>query len=370
MGWTRLRALIVKELLAVLRDPKSRAILIGPPILQLLIFSYAATLEVRNVDVMILNRDSGHWGQELVERIKGSPTFRRIEIAAKPEQVREAINGQSVIAAVEIGPDFSRGIEAGTSVDLQFILDGRRSNASQIVSGYLSQIAGTLAVETPAGKRAAARTVSTIPRNWFNPNLTYQWFMVPNLIASIALLIGLIVTALSIARERELGTFDQLMVSPLRVHEILIGKLVPPMMIGLFHITGYILAAIFIFGLPLRGSLFLLYGSSIFYLASVVGIGLFISALSMTQQQAILGAFLFMVPAMLLSGFATPIENMPAWLQPVTLVNPLRYFLIVVKGVFLKDISLTEVVNQTIPLCLIATVTLSAAAWLFRRRLE
>jgi len=189
-------------------------------------------------------------------------------------------------------------------------------------------------------------------------------------VASIALLIGLIVTALSIARERELGTFDQLMVSPLRTHEILIGKLIPPMMIGLFHITIYILAAVFIFGVPLRGSLFLLYGSAVFYLAAVVGLGLFISALSMTQQQAILGAFLFMVPAMLLSGFATPIENMPSWLQPITYVNPLRYFLVIVKGVFLKDIPAVEVVRQTIPLLLIAIVTLSAASWLFRRRLE
>jgi ABC-2 type transport system permease protein len=194
--------------------------------------------------------------------------------------------------------------------------------------------------------------------------------MVPNLIASIALLIGLIVTALSIARERELGTFDQLMVSPLRTHEILIGKLIPPMMIGLFHMTVYILAAIFIFGIPLRGSLVLLYGSSLFYLASVAGLGLFISALSMTQQQAILGAFLFMVPAMLLSGFATPIENMPSWLQPITVINPLRYFLVIVKGIFLKDIPLAEVWRQTWPLCAIAVVTLSAASWLFRRRLE
>jgi ABC-2 type transport system permease protein len=194
--------------------------------------------------------------------------------------------------------------------------------------------------------------------------------MVPNLIASIALIIGLVVTALSIARERELGTFDQLMVSPLRTHEILIGKLTPPMIIGVFHITIYILAAIFVFGIPLRGSLVLLYGSAIFYLASVVGLGLFISALSMTQQQAILGAFLVMVPAMLLSGFATPIENMPGWLQHITIVNPLRYFLVVVKGVFLKDIPLSEVARNTLPLAIIALFTLSAAAWLFRRRLE
>jgi ABC-2 type transport system permease protein len=194
--------------------------------------------------------------------------------------------------------------------------------------------------------------------------------MVPNLVATIALLIGLIVTALSIARERELGTFDQLMVSPLRTHELLIGKLMSPMLIGLFHISFYILAAVFIFGIPLRGSLLLLYGSAIFFLASVVGIGLFISALSMTQQQAILGAFLFMVPAMLLSGFATPIDNMPEWLQPITLINPLRYFLVVVRGVFLKDIPATEVIAQTVPLILIGIATLTAAAWLFRRRME
>lgn len=157
------------------------------------------------------------------------------------------------------------------------------------------------------------------------------------------------------------------MVSPLRTHEILIGKLASPMLIGLFHVTVYVLAAVFIFGVPLRGSLPLLYGRAIFFLASVVGIGLFISALSMTQQQAILGAFLFMGPALLLSGFATPIENMPEWLQPVTQVNPLRHFLVVVSGVFLKDIPMSEVLANTIPLAAIAALTLSAAAWLFRR---
>ncbi|MGE6782714.1 ABC transporter permease [Ensifer adhaerens] len=370
MWWTRLRALIVKELLAVLRDPKGRTVLIVPPLLQLLVFSYAATLEVTNVDVLVLNRDNGHWSQDLVQEIQGSPTFRSVRFTNSPDDVRLAIDTQKVIAAIEIGPTFSRDIEAGFPAEVQVILDGRRSNASQIVSGYLGRIVGTLAADTPAGKRMASDAVTVVARNWFNPNLTYQWFMVPNLVASIALLIGLIVTALSIARERELGTFDQLMVSPLRTHEILIGKLIPPMMIGLFHITIYILAAVFIFGVPLRGSLLLLYGSAVFYLASVVGLGLFISALSMTQQQAILGAFLFMVPAMLLSGFATPIENMPSWLQPITYVNPLRYFLVIVKGVFLKDIPAVEVARQTIPLLVIAIVTLSAASWLFRRRLE
>jgi ABC-2 type transport system permease protein len=356
--WGRLAALIVKELLAILRDPRGRTVIVVPPILQLLVFSYAATLEVKNADIVILNRDSGKWGHELIQRIDGAPTFRRLVRTDDERVLHDLIDRQEVIAAVQIGPSFSRDIEARRSGDVQIILDGRRSNASQIVSNYLGQIIATLAADL-ADARQSASTVTIVPRYWFN-----------SLVAIIALLIGLVVTALSVARERELGTFDQLLVSPLRTYEILIGKLTPPMIIGLFHITIYVLAAIFFFGIPLRGSLVLLYGSAIFYLASVVGIGLFISALSMTQQQAILGAFVFMVPAVLLSGFATPIENMPEWLQPVTLVNPLRYFLIVVKGVFLKDIPLSEVVHNTVPLALIAVVTLGAAAWLFRSRLE
>ena len=366
--WTRLKALIVKELLAILRDPKGRVVLIGPPIIQLFVFSYAATLEVRNIEIVVLNRDAGFWGQELVHRIDGSPSFKTILHVDNLASLREAIDTQQAIAAVQIDPSFSRDIEAGRPASVQIILDGRRSNASQIVAGYLTQIAEGLDVTVQSRKVPAV--VHIVPRNWFNPNLDYIWFTVPSLIPTIALVIGLIVTGLSIARERELGTFDQLMVSPLRTHEILIGKLTPPMLIGLFHITVYILAAIFVFGVPLRGSLLLLYGSAVVYLAALVGLGLLISAMSMTQQQAILGAFLFMVPATLLSGFATPIENMPEWLQTITFINPQRYFLVVVKGVFLKDLPWEEVLRNTIPLALIALVTQSAAAWLFRRRLE
>jgi ABC-2 type transport system permease protein len=369
--WTRLKALIVKELLAVLRDPKSRTIIIVPPLVQLLVFSYAATLEVKNVDLLALNHDSGHWSQELIQRIQGAPTFRHVTIAESEAQVRRTIDMHQAIGAVVIGPTFSRDIASGAGADLQVVLDGRRSNAAQIVGGYLGEIAQGVARDaaTASGVRAPPQ-VTIATRNWFNPNLTYQWFLVPNLIALIALLIGLLVTALSVARERELGTFDQLMVSPLRVHEVLLGKVLPPILIGLFHITLYVLAAIFMFHVPLRGALPMLYVAGLVYLAAVAGVGLFISSLSMTQQQAILGAFLFLVPATLLSGFATPIENMPTWLQPVTAINPLRYFLVVVRGVFLRDMPISEILAQTLPLALIASVTLTAAAWLFRHRME
>lgn len=370
MGLVRLKALIIKELLAILRDPRSRVILVVPPILQLLVFSFAATLEVKNVNILVLNRDNGAWSQELIRRVEGSPTFRSVRLTQDPAELRMAIDRQDVIAAVELSPSFSRDIEARRPADLGIILDGRKSNASQIVAGYLNEIVAGLAAETGLGKAGGGRAIDVVVHNWFNSNLTFQWFMVPNLVAAIALLIGLIVTALSIARERELGTFDQLMVSPLRTHEILWGKLLPPILIGTFHITIYILAALFVFGVPLRGSLLMLYGSAIFYLLAVAGIGLFISALSTTQQQAILGAFLFLVPAMLLSGFATPIENMPPWLQPITLINPLRYFLVIVKGVFLRDLPFDAVLANTWPMAVIAAVSLALASWLFRRRLE
>jgi ABC-2 type transport system permease protein len=366
--WTRLRALIVKELLVVLRDPKSRLILIVPPLAQLVVFSFAATLEVKNVDLALLNQDTGRQGQELVRRIQGSRTFRSIVPVEDPASLRAQVDRQRVLAAIQIGPTFSRDVSAGRPANVQIILDGRRSNAAQIVSGYLGQIVEDLASET--SRPRGARRVQVVARNWFNPNLEFTWFVVPGLIAVIALLVGLIVTALSVARERELGTFDQLMVSPLRTREILIGKLIPPLLIGLTHVTLYVLVARLIFQVPLRGSLVLLYASAIVYLAAVVGVGLFISSLCSTQQQAILGAFLFIAPATLLSGFATPIENMPGWLQPVTLLIPLRYFLVITRGVFLKGLPAGEVARNTLPLLAIAVVTLSAAAWLFRKRTE
>jgi ABC-2 type transport system permease protein len=370
MVWTRLLSLIIKEFLVVLRDPRGRFILIVPPIVQLVVFSFAATLEVKNVDLVVLNRDEGAAGIELVRRIEGSPAFKTVMPVHDPSDLRRAIDEQRAIAGVEIGPSFSTNLAAARPANVQVSLDGRRSNAAQIVDGYLGQIVNSFVADENERAHRVATVPRVVARNWFNPNLTVQWYTVPGLIAVIALLIGLMVSALSVARERELGTFDQLMVAPLRTHEILLGKMLPPFLIGLVHITLYVIATVALFGVPLRGSLLMLYGSAVFFLAAVVGVGLFISAISATQQQAILGAFLFLAPAVLLSGFATPIENMPGWLQTATLANPLRHFLVVTRGVFLKGMTLGDVVSNTAPLFLIAVVTLAAAGWLFRRRME
>ncbi|MCC6143262.1 MAG: ABC transporter permease [Candidatus Hydrogenedentes bacterium] len=365
----RITALIIKELQAVWQDKKSRAVLIVPPIIQLLAFSYAATMEVRNVDLAVLNRDNGAESRELIDRFVGSPTFARVHVHHSEAELARAIDEQEALVAVQFGPEFSRELAQGHSAQMQLLLDGRRSNAAQLVQGYLLAIVGQYNRELQEKLGYPPMPSTVVARSWFNPNLDYQWFTVPSLIGILTMLIGLVVTALSVARERELGTFDQLLVSPLRPGEILLGKTLPALIIGWAEGTFILLAAVFFFRVPLTGSVPMLYVAMTAFLVSVIGVGLFVSSLCRTQQQAILGVFTFMSPAVLLSGFATPVENMPEWLQPITIINPLKYFLIILKGVFLKDMPADAVWANTVPLILIAALTLGPATWLFRRRL-
>jgi len=366
----RIYFLIVKELLQIWSDKKSRFVLIGPLLIQLIVFSYAVTLEVKNVSIGVLDKDGGGAAHELVQRFKGSPTFTRIHYLRSFGEIRPALDSQEVQFVLQIPEDFSRLVEAGKPAQLQFILDGRRSNSAQIIQGYASQIVNQFSGDLAKKAGRASSSAELIVRNAFNPNLVYQWFTIPSLGAILPMLIALLLTSLSVARERELGTFDQLLVSPLQPIEILIGKTVPAVIFGLFEGTLITCAALFLFRIPFTGSLLLLYASMTVFLLAVSGVGLFISSLSMTQQQAILGSFVFMVPANLLSGFATPVENIPGWLQPVSLAMPLRYFLIVSKGIFMKDLTAWAVWHETWPMALIAIFTLTAAAWLFRRKLE
>ncbi|WP_380872049.1 membrane protein [Sphingomonas sp. DBB INV C78] len=365
---TRLWAMIVKELWAVLRDPHARLVLVVPPLLQLFVFGFATTLEVKNVDVALYDRDGGVWAQEFTMRLAGSPNIRSIVPIHSPAELRDAIDNRKVIAAVAIDDRFSTDIAAGRPGTIQVILDGRRSNASQIVASYLGRIANDLgATIRPQMAKAAGRSITT---HWFNPNLDYLWFTMPSLIVIIGAVSAMSVTAQSVARERELGTFDQLMVSPLRLHEILIGKMVPPFLIGLANAILYTLLIPTLFGVPLTGSVPLFYIALSFYLLSLIGVGMLISSLSQTQQQAFLGMFLTTVPAILLSGYASPIDNMPGWLQVIAQLNPPKHFLIVSEGVFLKAMPARDILANTWPLMAIAAVTLTAATLLFRARME
>jgi ABC-2 type transport system permease protein len=271
---------------------------------------------------------------------------------------------------VHVGQTFSRDVIDRRPAVVQLVVDGRESNTALIILGYASRIIADFNRDWLKEHGEAQPPASLVVRAWFNPNLLSRWFIVPGIVALLTLIVTLVVTALTVAREREAGTFEQLLVTPLRPFEILVGKSVPALVIGLVGASVIILAAIFWFEVPFRGDLLLLYVGLFLYVLAVIGVGLMISSISRTQQQAILGAFLFVVPAVILSGFATPIANMPPIIQGVTLFDPMRYFLVIVRGIFLEGLPPEYVYQHLWPMALIAVFTLSGAAWLFRRRLS
>ncbi len=367
--WRRILALVIKELLTSVRDRKTRiVVLIAPPFL-LLVYAFAVTLELTNVKIAILNRDTGAEARELVSRFEGTPTFGRVLYLSDVSQIAAVLDDKRVAMVVQFAPDFSRRVLAGDTAAVQILLDGRRSNAAQILLSYASRIVLTYGAERTGVRGPRLPTIITT-RAWFNPNVEPLWSAVPALFAILVAMVGFMVSVLAIARERELGTFDQLLVSPLRLIEILAGKTLPALTISLASATATLILAMLVLGVPLRGSLPLFYLAMIFYLAANIGIGLFISSLAVTQQQAVIGLFTYMAPAVLLSGYATPVENMPDWLQWLAQANPITHFIILSKGLFLKDIPPDVVFWHTWPMALFALIALASGALLFRSKVS
>lgn len=338
--------------------------------MQLIIFANAATLEVRNISIIYYNEDVGWYSNELIARIQGSPFFKNVYRASSTKELENAIDNQKAIVGLIIQSDFSRLIGRNNSPDVQIILDGRKSNSSQIVQGYLLRIIKNFNHELLSINNKYIPAPNSVFRSWFNPNLDYVLYTVPHLVGILSMIMGLIITALSVARERESGTFDQLLVSPLSPLEILCGKMCPALIIGIIESTLMMIIAMIFYHIPFKGNLFLFYLSLTVFIISIVGIGLFISSLSQTQQQATLGVFVFIMPTILLSGFATPIENMPTWLQPVTWFIPISHLFVIIKGLFLKNMSTVDVLSNIWPMLLIGLVTLSFSVWMFKRKLS
>jgi ABC-2 type transport system permease protein len=366
----RIIALAVKELLAILKDKKSRIVLIGPPIAQLLIFGYAATFDLNNIPLVVYNEDRGAPSRELVARVTGSPHFELVGHIDHDAQIAPLIDNKDALMVLHIGPHFSKALKLGNTAHPQLILDGRNSNTALLALGYIRSIFTDFNIEWAEnhGQRGPPATLKIRP--WYNENLASRWFIVPGIVGLLTLVVTTIVTGLSVAREREAGTFDQLLVTPLRPVEILIGKSVPGVLIGLVEGSFILLMAVYWFEVPLRGSVGALYLGMFLFLLSAVGIGLMISSLAVTQQQGILGAFLFLVPSVILSGFATPISNMPEVVQYLTYINPMRYYMVILRGVFLEGDSAELLVHQYWPMAIIAVVTLAMAGWLFRHRMD
>jgi drug efflux transport system permease protein len=365
----RLIALIRKEFLALLRDKASRMVLIGPPLIQLLVFSYAATFDLNNIPFAVINEDPGLAGRQLVARFAGAPAFREVATLPSTESLAQLIDRRDVLMAIHVDRDFSRDLLNRRPGALQIVIDGRNSNTAAIALSYASEIALNFDAEWAAAHGGAEPPATLDVRAWYNPNLLSRWFVVPGIVGLLTFVVTLLVSGLSVVREREAGTFDQLLVTPYRPWEILVGKATPGLLIGAAEAAVIITAAVFWFGVPLAGSLFALALGLTLFLIAALGIGLMISSLAATQQQGLLGAFLFLVPAIILSGFATPIANMPLAVQYVTYANPLRYFMVILRGVFLEGDGVTDLLGQCWPLAAFGAVGMVAAAWLARRRM-
>lgn len=369
----RLLTIVRKELLVLCSNRVSRIMLIVPPLMQIVLFGWAATLEVRNVDVAVLNHDGGSLAAEIVHRLHGSPTFRHVFFLSSEADIAPAIDEERALFALVLPHDLSRRAAAGTEAAVQVILDGRRANASQIAAYYLQTMLADVAA-TLSRTRMAAQRHTGVPdvalhiRCWFNPNLEFQWFFLPNLIGMLSFMLGLVVTGLSVAREREVGTFDQLLVSPATPTEIALAKLLPGCIVGLIHGTIFLLITVFAFGVPFTGSVLLLYAAVFIFALASGGVGLMVSSLAATQQQAFLGAFTVGVPCILVSGAVTPVINMPPFLQYASELNPVRHFTTLAQGVFLKDISPAAAFFSLGKIALIALVCILVAVAMFRRR--
>ncbi|MBM9615444.1 ABC transporter permease [Desulfobulbus rhabdoformis] len=364
----RLWALIIKEFLALFRDKKSRMAVILPPLVQLLIFGYAATFDLEHATLAIFNQDQGNFSRELIGRFERSTGFDIVGYLQSESQITPLIDGEGALLVLRVGEQCSQKVALGESCPVQVLIDGRNSNTAMLALNYVRTIITTFNQEKAALKGNGLPAQLNI-RAWFNPNLESRWFIVPGIIALLAMIVTLVVTALSVAREREAGTFDQLLVTPLRPWEILIGKAMPGLIVGVGEASLIITVTVFWFKVPLVGSLLVLYPALIIYILSIIGVGLMISSFSTTLQQALLGAFLFIVPAVILSGFSTPIANMPQIMQAMTYLDPMRYFLTIVRRVFLEGAGLHYFIHDLWPMSLIALVTLSMATWLFRHRM-
>ncbi len=359
----RILALILKELFALWKDPKTRFVILVPPVVQVILFAYAATYDVTQVPLGIWNEDSGMQSAELVRRFAGSPAFNVVAAFKSPEQARRALDAKTVAAVLHLPQHFSADLLAGRTAPAQLLVDARRSNTALMVQGYAGSIVATYAQFVQPGRTPLV----LLTRDWFNPTLESTWFILPGLVCVLSMIMALLISALSLARERELGTFEQLLVTPLRPFEILIGKAVPGVIVGLIDANIVIAAALLWFRLPFRGDLALLEAMLVLYMSSGVGIGLALSSFAHTQQQAMLGVFVFASPMIVLSGYAAPVENMPHIVELISRADPVRYMLVVARGLFLQDLPLSVALQQAWPMALNALVTLAVAGVAVRR---
>ena len=374
----RLKQMLIKEFIQVFRDKRTRFVLFGPPIIQMLVFGYAATFEIHHVPTVVLDLDHSQESRELISRFTSSPYFDVQRQLTDYRQIGDLIDQGKATVGLEINAGFAQNLRKGQTAPLQVIVDATNSNTALIASGYVTQIAVGFSQDYQQDRiyRISPQMIEEIPsvqldqRPWYNPDLRSRWFFVPGVIGSLTLVLVVTLTAFAVVREREIGTLEQIMVTPIRPAEFILGKTLPFFLIGLFDVSLIATVGTLWFRIPFRGQILVLFAGAILFLLCMLGVGLLISTVSSTQQQAMVTAFFFIMPAITFSGFGFPISTMPQWLQYLTYLSPLRYFLIVLRGTYLKGVGMEILWPQMLAMTALGISLLTIAVLRFHKALD
>lgn len=368
----RLKRMLIKEFIQLRRDPRMLFMILVAPVVQLAVLAFAITTDVRNIDTYIHDCDNTPASREVVSRIAGSGYFNIAGYISDPAAITELLDTGAAQCVLVFNPGFGGSIAGGDSTELQVLVDGTDSNTSSAILRYINTItagynADIIHERLARQGRLVPGGINLVPRAWFNPNLLSQHSYLPGLMCNVLILITVVMTAMAIVREQEIGTIEQIMVTPLKPLELILGKTLPFAILGLVTISLMLLIAHLMFGLPAHGSLLLFYGGIVLFLFATLGAGLLISTISATQQQALLTSFLYMLPVVLLSGFMFPIHNMPQAIQWVTYLNPMRYFITITQGVLLKGSGIDALWPQFALLGALGVTTILFAASRFSK---
>ena len=376
--FARLQQMLIKEFLQVFRDSRTRFVLFVPPIVQMLVYGYAATYEIRNVPIVVLDLDNSQESRDLLSRFSSSPYFQIRARLSDQQQIAKWIDQSDATLALRINPGFAQLLRKGQTAPVQVIVDGTNSNTALIALGYVNKIATRFADEYQHDRlqRASPLIAFQLPsveldrRPWYNTDLHSRWFFVPGVIGSLTLVIVVTLTAFAVVREREIGTLEQIMVSPIRPLEFILGKTLPFFLIGLADVALVAFVGTLWFAIPFRGKIWVFLLGTVLFLLCMLGVGLFISTISATQQQAMVSGFFFIMPAITFSGFGFPISSMPEALQWLTLLDPLRYFLVVLRSVYLKGVGLQVLWPQMLAMVIFGVGMLTFSIFRFHKSLD
>ncbi len=382
--WERIFAIVRKELSQMFRNRRTRWFLFVPPMFQLIIFGYAVNLDVDNLRMAWMDMDQSPQSHDLLSAFQGSERFLLTGLPQNEKEIQDILDRGEAQVVVRVLPGFGRDILMGRPTSAQILVDGTNSNTASLASAYTTQLVASYSASLAAAQqqsrmmaRAGMGTMSLKApriidnaRVWFNPDLKSRNYFVPGVVCNLIMVVTVMLTAMGIVREKEIGTMEQLMVTPIRPLELMIGKMIPAAMVGMMDLILMTSAALLIFSIPFRGNPLLLGLSAALFLLTSLGMGLFISTIAHTQQQAIMSSSLIAIPTFMLSGFAYPIRNMPVVVQYFTYLNPLRYLIEIVRGIFLKGVGFSVLWPQMLTLLVYGTIVMGLSASSFRKKLD